>query len=375
MSPANRLLIQVVPRLTPARCGVSDQAVLLARELKTAFGIDAAFVVLNSDERCDLPYPMIHCQPGSLLNACLSLGQSQPGAVLVHVSGYGYAADGAPTRLAEALAKLKTSGQFRIAAYFHELFATGMPWKSAFWYSRRQRKAVHRIAEECNLLVTNLGRHAKWLGGQPIRRSDTPVQLLPVFSIGGETQDPIPIAQREPAMAVFGLFASRQRAYRELSFLGGMLMRLGIKEIVDIGPESRVPHELNGVPVRRMGVLAPRDLGSQLSKTRFGFLSYPSLAIAKSSIFAAYCAQGTIPVIAKHFHGEVDGLRDGVHLLSPQTVKAAQAPGLEHCSLAAWQWYQGHRLHVHAATYARWLDHPANSVAAETRIPAKVKGI
>ena len=188
MSPANRLLIQVVPRLTPARCGVSDQAVLLARELKTAFGIDAAFVVLNSDERCDLPYPMIHCQPGSLLNACLSLGQSQPGAVLVHVSGYGYAADGAPTLLAEALAKLKMDGQFRIAAYFHELFATGMPWRSAFWHSRRQREAMRKIAEECNLLVTNLGHHARWLGGQPIRRSDTPVQLLPVFSIGGETR-------------------------------------------------------------------------------------------------------------------------------------------------------------------------------------------
>ena len=73
MLPSDRLLIQVVPRLKPARCGVSDQAIMLAQELKAAFGIDTAFVVLNSNEACSLPYSVIHCPPAQLLETCLSM--------------------------------------------------------------------------------------------------------------------------------------------------------------------------------------------------------------------------------------------------------------------------------------------------------------
>lgn len=373
MPPANRQLIQVLPRLTPTRCGVSDQAVLLARELSTAFGIDAAFVVLNSGETCALPYSVVHCDPNELMSACLSLSHDQSSAVLVHVSGYGYAADGAPTLLAEAIAELRRSSQFRIASYFHELFANGMPWKSAFWHSRQQKGAIRRIVNESDLLVTNIEQHAKWLEREPARRSSHPVVVLPVLSAAGECQDPVPVAQRKPAMAVFGLLASRLRAYRALSSLKELLDVLGIKEIVDIGPESGVPGEVNGIPVRRAGVLSAEDLGNELSQTMFGFLSYGTEALAKSSILAGYCAQGTIPIVASSFHCEVDGLIDGVQLLSPRTAKAASESRLARCSLAGWEWYQGHNLRVHAATYARWLNDSAIDADAKAGMPAQLK--
>jgi hypothetical protein len=64
-------------------------------------------------------------------------------------------------------------------------------------------------------------------------------------------------------------------------------------------------------------------------------------------------------VIALPFDGEVDGLKDGVHLISPRTVDAAIASGLDRCSRAAWQWYSQHRIHAHAATYAHWLNRPS----------------
>ena len=353
---AYRQLIQVLPRLTPTRCGVSDQAVLLGRELSNEFGIDPAYVVLNSDATCELPHPVIHCDPNHLLHACLSLSQNHPGAVLVHVSGYGYSMDGAPTHLAEALAELRRSGQFCIASYFHELFATAMPWKSAFWNSLRQKRAMRMIVEESDLLLTNIKNHAQWLEQEAAGLSSLPVEVLPVLSAAGESQAPISVNERKPAMAVFGLFASRQRAYRSLSSLKEMLNDLGTREIVDIGPESGIPSEVSGIPVRRAGMLSTEDLGSELSQTRFGFFSYGRQALAKSSILAAYCAQGTIPIIARPFHGEVDGLTDGVQLLSPRTAKSAKASELERYSLAAWRWYQGHNLRVHAATYARWLN-------------------
>jgi hypothetical protein len=354
--PGNRQIIQVVPRMTPALCGVSDGALLLAGELEAGFGIQTAIAVLNANQTHDVPFPILYGSPAHLLETCLTLSKGEPGYLLVHLSGYGYSADGAPTLLAEALRDVKADGRFRVAVFFHELFATGMPWGSAFWYSRRQKRAVRRIAEACDLLVTNTRNYVDWLNRETIRQTASPIQYMPVFSQVGEAQQRVFLADRDPGMAVFGLGGTRQNAYRELSALGNLLHHLGIQEILDIGPEFEPPGELHGIPVRRMGVLAATEIARQFSRSTFGFLSYPHTRLAKSGVFAGYCAHGVIPVIARHFPGQVDGLEDGVHMLSPRAATAAQASGLDQCSIAAWRWYSGHRLHDHAAVYARWMD-------------------
>ena len=363
----NQLLIQVVPRLQPGRCGVSDQAILLASELKTAFGISTAFIVLNSNEPCNIPFPVIRCAPPELQKTCSSLKGDRPGTILVHLSGYGYSADGAPTLLAAALKMVRASEQFRIAVYFHELFASGKPWRSAFWYSHRQRKAVRNIAEECDLLVTNTEHHAEWLEREPVKQTATPVQILPVFSAVGETRERVLMAGRERVMAVFGLAATRQRAYKALLEQARLLSDLGIQEILDIGQEFNVPCKLHGIPVRRMGELAAGDLSGLFSRTMFGFVQYASFELAKSSVFASFCSQGTIPVLATPFSELVDGLKDGVHLISPQTAADVLSSGLERCSAEAWRWYSAHGIHVHAATYAKWLRQACTERGLSTR--------
>ena len=151
----HRQLIQVVPRMTPVQCGISDFTLLLAAELEAAFGIKTAIAVVNSNEKYDLKSPIINCTPAALLKACLSLSNGQPGNMLVHLSGYGYSADGAPTLLARALENVKADGRFRVAVFFHELYASGMPWTSAFWHAQRQKSALRRIAGLCDLPVTN----------------------------------------------------------------------------------------------------------------------------------------------------------------------------------------------------------------------------
>jgi hypothetical protein len=356
MALANRRLIQVVPQLKPARCGVSDHAIALASELGTGFGIDSAFVVLNSDEPSGVPYPVVHCSPDQLLNACISFSTNESTAILVHVSGYGYSEDGAPALLAEALRDVKASSRFRIAVFFHELYACGMPWTSAFWNARRQKRVLRRIVEVCDLPITNIRVFADWLDRETFRQSASRVQYLPVFSLVGEAQEPVPQAYRDPVMAVFGLGETRQRAYTELSTLGNTMHQLGVEEILDIGSACEVPRELSVIPVRRLGVLAAADIDRQFMRTAFGYLAYPPNCLAKSGVFAGYSAHGVIPVIAQHFRGEFDGLQDGVHLLSPRTAKSIEPAGLEQCSIAAWRWYAGHRLHDHAALYARWMD-------------------
>lgn len=350
------LLIQVLPRLMPGRCGVSDHAVTLARELKTGFGIDSAFVVLNSNEPTSLPYATVCCPATNLLENCRKLTHGRGGAMLLHVSGYGYSKDGAPALLAEALEKVGATAQFRTAAYFHENFASGPPWKSAFWFTRRQKRALRRIVAQCGLIVTNIGRHAEWLERESRALGSLPVERMPVFSTAGETDALVPFAQRKAAMVVFGLRGTRERAYRQLAQAGHLLTTLGTQEILDIGPGCNPPATVSGIPVKPLGLLPAEELPGVFSHARFGFVAHEWFCLGKSSVFAGYCAQGTIPVLAESFPGEADGLTDGVHVVSPSTAVAAQKSGWEGCSRSAWSWYMAHRVHVHAERYARWMN-------------------
>jgi len=316
MSNAHPLLIQVLAQLKPARCGVSDHAILLARELERSSAIQTAFAVVNSSETCDLQFPRIHAAQAKLLETCLTLSGGRPAALLVHLSGYGFSRDGAPLELARALQRVKADGRFRIAVYFHELFASGMPWRSAFWHSRRQKQAVGSIARLCGLAVTNIGRHAVWLQEQRKGLAGPPVAVLPVFSNVGEAETLIPVAERDPVLAVYGLPSTRRKAYNELRSLGKNLRGLGVSKILDIGPEFDAPEAVNEIPVAHSGVLAAADLGSLLAQSRFGFVQHAPAHLAKSGVLAGLCAHGTVPLTAKPFTGEFDGLRDGTHTLS-----------------------------------------------------------
>ena len=356
----DRQLIQVVPRMTPALCGVSDGALLLAAELKAAFGIETAIVVVNSQERCDVEFPIEYGEPAQLLDACLSLTGGRPGNLLVHLSGYGYSPDGAPALVADALESVKTGGRFRIAVFFHELYASGPPWTSAFWYARRQKRAYRRIAKVCDLAVTNARVFADWLE----RQTASPIECMPVFSQVGEARDRLSFAERDRTVLVFGLAGTRRRVYRELTMPSDVLERLGVEEILDIGRDCDAPRAVNGIRVRSMGVLAAAEVGRLFTRAAFGYLAYPPNCLAKSGVFAAYSAHGVVPMIAEAFRGEFDGLKDGEQVLSRETAKGMDPAALERCSLAAWRWYAGHSLRHHAAIYDRWL--PPSGAAAKS---------
>ena len=178
---------------------------------------------------------------------------------------------------------------------------------------------------------------------------------LPVFSNIGESLAIPPTSTSRRVMVVFGLPGTRKKSHCQLSAVGTTLHDLEIEEILDIGPDCGAPSTHGRIPVKRMGVLTAAEIGDILTESRFGFVPHPAITLAKSGIFAAFSALGTIPVIGKPFFGEVDGLKDGIQMLSPGTVLLHRESGLQPISTAAWHWYSGHRLHVHAATYAQIL--------------------
>ena len=63
---------------------------------------------------------------------------------------------------------------------------------------------------------------------------------------------------------------------------------------------------VDGVPVRRLGVLPAAEVGELLGSSLAGFVAYPAYFLPKSTIFAAYCAHGMLPVQAwgrRSLHG------------------------------------------------------------------------
>lgn len=349
------MLIQVVPELAPGRSGVSDHATQLAGHLRDEFGIESAFVSLSGKESASMPFPSVECAAPGLLENCLALSQGRRAALLVHVSGYGYSPDGAPTLLADALEQVRADGRFRTSVYFHELYAWGPPWRSAFWYSRRQQRALRKLAANCDLVVTNTTRHLEWLQRETRIPDGVRMELIPVLSTVGEAQEPVPFARRNAVMAVFGLAGTRMRAYQKIAASGDLVRTLGIEEIHDIGPECDHPSRLKGLPVKRVGLLPVEEIPAVFSTVRFGFVSHPMYCLGKSGVLASYCAQGVVPVLAEGFAGVADGLRDGVHVVSAQTAQAARKTGLENCAHAAWNWYMTHSVRVHAERFARWM--------------------
>ncbi|WP_420238872.1 hypothetical protein ACOBR2_04550 [Telmatobacter bradus] len=349
----NQTLLQIVPRILPGQCGVSDHALTLADELQRSFQIETVFIALNQQNPLG---GAISCKASQLEELCNIYRERGAVSILVHLSGYGYAASGIPAELAKAFASIQSSRRFRSAVYFHELFARGWPWQKAFWYSRGQRLAVRQIAESCDLALTNIELNARWLHSEPKLRCEG-VSIHPVFSTIGETATPLPFAQRSQSLIVFGLSGSRQKAYRHLLQMEQTLHHLQIKKILDIGPGFVPPENLHGIPVHRLGQIPSQQVAEHIAHARFGFVPHEPRCIAKSSIFAAYCAYGTIPLLMEPFSTRIDQLQDGLNVISMKSASLMDTAAVIRCGQKAFEWYSGHNLYSQAAFYAQWMRH------------------
>jgi hypothetical protein len=246
---------------------------------------------------------------------------------------------------------------------FHEVYAMGSPWRSSFWLSPLQRRLAAALAGASSGVATSLERYAgllrPWTSGRPI-------VVLPVCSTVGEPEAVPPLAARRRRLVVFGGAGVRGRAWAAgLPALATACERLAIEEVVDVGPAGAIPppRAVAGVPVSAAGVLPAGAVGDLLRESLAGFLSYPPAFLAKSTIFAAYCAHGMLPVCAWRASGGDGRPREGRHywrleadasrrMGSPRSVPADPQAIADQ----ARRWYGGHALARHAAAYAEILS-------------------
>ncbi len=281
----------------------------------------------------------------------------EPGeAVLLHYSGYGYTRYGAPVQLLVWVMNNRRRMR-RFGVFFHEIYATGKPTSSAFWFSPLQRWIASRLVKTSDFWVSNVERRAAWLEH---RAGHKPHTNLPVFSNVGEL-----VAWptgKKPFIVVFGSAAVRASTYHAA---GDALFRWATAqslELHDIGspvadPAIAAALEHAGAVVH--GRMSNEAIHALLEAAAFGVVAYGSREAAKSGVFASYCAHAMTPVLLSDTDSASDGLRAGTHYLKGIPAAGPAPAEAGRVAEAAFDWYQGHSVAVHAQTLGELLRAPS----------------
>jgi len=346
-------ILQIVPHLPPPSEGVGTYALALARMLDARWGLRSSFLVgdpawREGPESHPFPAAPVTERCPEALAGSLAEAAGKGAAVLVHYANYGYQRRGCPVWLVEGIARWRRrSPDGRLVTAFHEVYASGSPWQSSFWLLPRQRRLAATLARLSGALVTSLERY-----GEMIRPwvQDREVFVMPVFSTVGEPEMVRPFAERARRIVVFGGAGVRRRTYeRFLPALEAAVRTLEAEEIWDIGPRIQLPARAGGAPVRHLGVLSEGEVSEILLDSAAGFLAYPPAFLPKSTIFAAYCAHGALPVCAWDRHPA-----DGVPAAGRHYWTGSGDP--QAIASAARDWYAGHSLVRQAEIFRRLLN-------------------
>ena len=151
---------------------------------------------------------------------------------------------------------------------------------------------------------------------------------------------------------VFGGRGVRRRTWAgRLPELEAACRALGIEEVCDVGPAADPPTTVGGIPVRRCGLLPAPAVSELLAGSRAGFLTYPPDFLPKSTIFAAYCAHGVVPVCV--WRPPLPARETAVGRLYWRSG-AAENP--EKIAAAARTWYEEHSLGRQTETFRRLVS-------------------
>jgi hypothetical protein len=351
-------IVQIVPHLPQPPEGVGSFAVALADALRTRCGIESNFLVASPssapgrNERESSALKIAGANKEAFSDAIeIATSRADTVTVLLHYSNYGYAPRGCPSWLIDGLTEWKTKNRGRLVTVFHEIHASGPPWRSSFWLSPLQRRLAASLARLSEGLTTSMRLYQRIL----LRWApEKEVTALPVFSTVGEPIECPPLAGRARRIVVFGGPGTRARAYRELrSAMESACRALEIEEVYDIGPGDGLPAPDLSVTVRRLGPLPEAQVSEILTSSLAGFLAYPAPFLPKSTIFAAYCAHRLLPICAWPWpRREVEPLPP---FWFPQPDTLVRSDHLQTIADRARAWYAGHALNHHAESYQNLL--------------------
>jgi hypothetical protein len=357
-----------VPHLPGTFDGVGDYAVQLAQALRHDHGVTTTFLVAEKTDASSVAgfslVSDLRRDDREIFSNVLFDG------VILHYVNYGYQPRGVPLRLRNFANHLRKSFKGSWITMFHELYAWGAPWKSAFWLQPLQVRIARDIAHLSDVcFVSNevgrneIRRHA------PAKR----IRLIPIMSNFGEPR--LERFDRNPkTWAICGgasLIARSLQSFidarrqipkqffpAQLEVIGGRA-DAGIREKV-----QRIAEVIPGLKCSYHPEIKAEQASSLLTQCSFGWIDYfrngkPwSGMILKSGSFAAFCANGVIPVSTHEEPGPaVDGDRfPGLCFVTPQKSHFPPPEQISEIRQSIYSWYHRHASSTQTATaYAQAL--------------------
>jgi hypothetical protein len=354
-------LLQIVPRVPGGIDGVGDYALTIARKLQEGFGCETVFAIpikafvlppgwsSPSVEGFDLvalehllkpPFP--------------EFDEPDFNHVVLHYVNYGFQKRGIPFRLLSILQQLRRQHHGKLVTIFHELYASGPPWTSAFWLQPLQihlAKAVARLSDACIVSSDNFVSELKRMVSQ------ARIHLHPVPSgLEEPSLSPNQIVDRDPhRWAIVGGTALTERSLRSFrrlirripdSITPRILFVLGGDEnpvtrslVVDLAVQSDYRP--------RIAAIEASEILRTCSFAWFDYFHRPDVetsVILKSSAFAAACAHAVIPVFP-HRGSAISLGSDrlpGPFFVEPDRSEIPDAHGRAEIASGIYDWYQRH---------------------------------
>jgi hypothetical protein len=353
-------VLQIVP--TPPHLGhmgpsgIGDYALLLAEQMQKDYGVTTHFLFFCLKDLADVKFDSaVNGFPVTGLSAhsCEAFASALPkgiDAIILHLCQYPYFNTnlrgtfgfGTPFWLPKALETAINLYQLKLIVMFDEL--PKLYWRQTYVFNLLN--PIHaivsrQIAEIASGILTDNYRNKEIL----LNWTKKPVAIAPVFSTIGEI-DRIPLLSgRRSRMVIFG--GSRSRIYNSQNAVDRLTRAcnaLGIKEIYDIGLSLDLKNKYNfeNITFIEKGYLSPEDTQGLLLTSIAGCLDYTPFPgeLAKSSVFAAYCAHGIVPISTQYNPSEGDGIYMNQHYLNLDDLKPLSLSELQAISDNVQSWYQ-----------------------------------
>jgi hypothetical protein len=354
-------VLQILPRVPPAVCGIGDYSWNLARQLRDEHDIHCSFLAAGTGRgvlagEAEFPVFRLSELTTAALVEFLAARRQDFDVVVLHLSVYGYQKRGVPLWLSSAWCRLsQMKGAPRLITMFHELYASGPVSSSAFWLQPLQKRVLRDVALASDSLRTNRQPYADWLRNLPGLK-DPEVVVMPVYSNFGEPLE-LPLWEdREPAMALFSWgIHSGESLETVLLKAADCGRRFGIQRLHLIGGKELTVSVPPGIELVRHGFMAATALSALLSSCRMAYSAYSPEHFGKSTLMAAFAAHGLVVITQGKTPVLPDGLQAGVNVLNESSLGGAPGVDPQHLaaiSSAVHQWYQQHSLSENARSYA-----------------------
>lgn len=342
-----RTILMIAPQYPPAINGLGDYAARLGEGLAEA-GYPVHYAGLEQTDVVTVqPYTALQPNGTHLLQI---VRKQSIDIIVLNYSGYGYQRKGIPVWLVQAMQLVEAAG-CRVIVFFHELYASGPPWTSAFWLHGQQKKIFRQLYQLAavsfcsNRVVAGLIQKATPDAGEKN-------SCIGLFSNIPESDQLSVWENKQPQLVVFGSPEIRSNTYSVLRENQSHLMQLGAEAILDIGVALDASvYEGLSIPVKILGILPAEKVSQYMSAARFGALFYPDALLGKSGIMAAYAAHGLCVLNGgKLQHENPDGLIAGQHYINlTQPMSASVAA--DKMAAQALTWYQLHDFQRHLQVY------------------------